>query len=188
MSKFFIEIGSADFNTLLPLAKNGWNGIIVEPNTELINNLEVLDNVIYENIAITDDEGVGVQELKYYDPKTTLGSWRRGVSNLRWGYGTDPVYDIFRRPGNRHWVKDLRVQKISCITLDNLLEKHNVEHIDFLKVDTEGYEYKIFESYSWNILPEILQIEIAHWWNRGITDEQIKEFVLLEIVCRAYFC
>ena len=84
MSKFFVEVGSADFNTLLPLAKNGWNGIIVEPNTELINNLEVLDNVIYENIAITDDAGVGVQELKYYAPRSNQGMERCFPRSIRW--------------------------------------------------------------------------------------------------------
>ena len=31
MAKMFVEIGSADFDTCLPLAEAGWKGICVEP-------------------------------------------------------------------------------------------------------------------------------------------------------------
>ena len=40
MSKFFIEIGTSDFDTLIPLAKGGWKGIFVEPVEYLLDNLE----------------------------------------------------------------------------------------------------------------------------------------------------
>ena len=80
MKKFFIEIGSADFNTLLCLDKNRWEGIIVEPVTEFIENLTDVDHIIYETSAITDKRGVGVKKFKYYDPEFTEGHWRRGIS------------------------------------------------------------------------------------------------------------
>ena len=37
--KFFIEIGSADFDTLIPLAEKGWSGVFIEPVETLAQNL-----------------------------------------------------------------------------------------------------------------------------------------------------
>ena len=34
--------------------------------------------------------------------------------------------------------------------------------IDYLKIDTEGHEMNILDSYSWNILPSFIKIEHAH--------------------------
>ena len=175
MKKFFIEIGSADFNTLLCLDKNRWEGIIVEPVTELIENLADVDHIIYETSAITDKRGVEVKKFKYYDPEFTEGHWRRGISLILRDENIDDVMD---RPGNSHWKHQIKYLDVSCITLNTLLEKHNVEKIDFLKIDTEGYEYSILQSYNWSILPEVMQIEVDHWWRFGITDDMIREFVL----------
>ena len=37
-SKYFIEIGTADFDTFEHLAEDGWKGIFVEPVKELLDN------------------------------------------------------------------------------------------------------------------------------------------------------
>ena len=53
--KFFIEIGTSDFDTYEGLAKQGWKGIFVEPVKPLLDNLERFERCIYENDAITAD-------------------------------------------------------------------------------------------------------------------------------------
>ena len=87
--KFFIEIGSADFDTLIPLAKNGWYGIIVEPVPEFIASLEKHPNIVYENGAISTEDGEAT--LRYYDPNWAKG-WRRGVGSI------SPVNNFNKNP------------------------------------------------------------------------------------------
>ena len=40
MTKRFVEIGAADFNTCLPLAQSGWHGISVEPVPYLFDRVK----------------------------------------------------------------------------------------------------------------------------------------------------
>ena len=55
MVKFFIEIGTSDFDTYEDLARQGWKGIFVEPVKALLDNLERFEGCIYENTAITHE-------------------------------------------------------------------------------------------------------------------------------------
>ena len=53
MSKFFVEIGTSDFDTFEHLAEEGWKGIFVEPVKKLLDNLERFDICHYENSEAT---------------------------------------------------------------------------------------------------------------------------------------
>ena len=55
------------------------------------------------------------------------------------------------------------------MTLDELINKHDVKRIDKLKIDTEGTEYQILDTYSWVIKPKELKVEYEHWKNRDIS-------------------
>jgi len=154
---FFIEIGTSDFDTYENLAKLGWKGIFVEPVKPLLDNLERFEGCIYENNAIT---GVPVHtKVKYYDPEWAEG-WARGVGTL------DMDMNTFN--ANPDWIEHERIQYLHTITLDDLIKKHNVERIDKLKIDTEGTEYQILDTYSWVIKPKEIKIEYEHWKLRDI--------------------
>ena len=155
--KFFIEIGTADFDTYEHLAQQGWKGIFVEPVKPLLDNLERFEGCIYENNAITAEPKHC--KIKYYDPEWAKG-WQRGVGN------TDMDMNHFH--SNPQWKEYERVMYLHTITLDDLIKKHNVKRIDKLKIDTEGTEHEILDSYSWVIKPKELKIEYEHWKNRNI--------------------
>jgi len=53
-----------------------------------------------------------------------------------------------------------QILKVKCLTLDSLL--HDVDSVDFMKVDAEGHENNIFKSYSFKIKPSFLKIEHKH--------------------------
>ena len=42
--------------------------------------------------------------------------------------------------------ENIIVQKVNTDTLQNICDKYNVTKIDFLKIDTEGYDIKVLES------------------------------------------
>tara|TARA_Y100000310_G_C20691241_1_gene822375 strand:- start:1478 stop:2062 length:585 start_codon:yes stop_codon:yes gene_type:complete len=161
MNKFFIEIGSADYDTLLPLTKNGWCGIVVEPNKNLLDNIRGVDNVIYENVALFSYDGKisfnYYNESLYDDNESNY--WTKGVGTIN--------LEINHMHPNPQFKKYERSEEVECLTLDTLLKKHNVTNIDFMKVDVEGSEYKIFESYSWLVKPSVLKLETRHWESFG---------------------
>ena len=159
MNKFFVEIGSSDFDTLLPLAELGWSGIIVEPLSECLNNLERYDSVIYENVAIHSYNGE--TEFIYYDSSLMDDC---GESKTWWtrGLGTTNL-DMNHMINNPQWKKYERQITVDCLTLDSLLEKYEISEIDFMKVDVEGEECKIFVDYSWRVKPDVIKIESEHW-------------------------
>tara|TARA_A100001201_G_C4028881_1_gene182911 strand:+ start:89 stop:718 length:630 start_codon:yes stop_codon:yes gene_type:complete len=158
---FFIEIGTADFDTYEGLAKQGYHGIFVEPVKQLLDNLERFEGCIYENNAITAEPRHC--KVKYYDPEWAEG-WVRGVGNLD--------MDMNHFHSNPQWKEYEREQYLHTITLDQLIDKHNVERIDMLKIDTEGTEYEILDSYSWKIKPKFMKIEYQHWVSRGVSVEK----------------
>jgi len=165
--KYFVEIGTSDFDTLIPLAKKGWKGIFVEPVKYLLDNLERVDGCEYENVAISNYNGETT--INYAtDPKE---QWVRGI-----GYTTQRKDDFIpysyepSRPSNHFWnenFSNLTKKTVECMTLDTLLDKHNVKDIDFLKIDVEGMEYVILDTYSWRIKPALMKIE-TNWGNNGL--------------------
>ena len=112
---------------------------------------------IYENTAITKEPTH--TKVLYYDPEWAEG-WARGVGTL------DMDMNTFN--ANPDWIEHERIQYLHTITLDDLIKKHNVERIDKLKIDTEGTEYQILDTYSWVIKPKEIKIEYEHWKLRDI--------------------
>lgn len=149
--KFFIEIGSCDFDTLLPLAKSGWKGIFVEPIKELLHNLPDIEGCFYENCAVWDRNDT--MTFKFYNPEWAEG-WQRGVGSLS---------QMNNFNANPQWKENELTRTVKVRTLDHLIEKYDVKRIDFLKIDIEGQEYRILENYSWKIVPNMIKVETRHW-------------------------
>ena len=60
MAKMFVEIGSADFDTCLPLAQSGWHGICVEPVPYLYKRIKDIYKDLPVHVmdyAISDTSG-----------------------------------------------------------------------------------------------------------------------------------
>lgn len=154
MSKFFVEVGSANFETLLPLAKNGWKGIVVEPVLHLYEQcVEMFSSYDVEVVqaAISDYDG----EIDFAVARDD-NSWLTGCSHViadnHLGY---KLSDSLDRVGDF----DNKI-KVRCLTLDNLLK--GVNKIDVMKVDTEGHENNIFNAYSFNVKPTLIKVEHKH--------------------------
>jgi hypothetical protein len=72
---------------------------------------------------------------------------------------------------------------IETIPLKDLLAKHKVKSIQFLKVDVEGYEYQVLQSNDWKkYRPEVICIEANHIvkdWH-GLLKENKYEMVFFD--------
>ena len=154
MSKFFVEIGAANFDTLLPLAKAGWRGIVVEPVPHLFNQCVEMflpyDVRVVQAVISDYDEHIEFAVAKDKGTWLTCCSHVVAGNHLGWKMSDHPLN------------KDNFNERITvdCITLDKLLS--GVDSVNLMKVDAEGHENNIFNAYSFRIKPTFLKVEHKH--------------------------
>lgn len=164
--KTFVEIGACDFDTCLPLLKNGWNGLFVEAVPELAQSLieqtkEYVFSEVINKVITTYD---GVIDFAIADG----GDWIRGISHVMSDNHTGTKLLSF--PENKDFLK--RVVSLPCMTLDTLIDSKDLTSIDFLKLDIEGHEADVLYAYSWKIKPSLIKLEHSH-----IDDVKMRTFL-----------
>lgn len=152
----FVQVGSNDGEQLDPLRQSilerEWRGLMIEPVPHVFarlreNYAEVSDRVALANVAIADADGVlpfhhlaqvadhEAEGLpRWYD---ALGSFRRDIVLKH----VDRIPDIESR---------LVTTPVECTTLTSLCEQHDIESIDLLHIDTEGYDFEILKTVDWD--------------------------------------
>ena len=158
--KTFLEIGVADFDTLIPLAaKGGWTGYCVEPIPRHVKTLRehagALPVAVCE-CAISDR--TGTIKMVVGDGEKHGEKWADGVSHVIDDNHTGPR--LLDNPVNSH-LRDGEIE-VSCFTLDDFLDKHGIDEVDFCKIDVEGHEPNVFRNYSWRVKPKVIKCEHKH--------------------------
>ncbi|MCH9697571.1 MAG: FkbM family methyltransferase [Gammaproteobacteria bacterium] len=161
---FFVEIGSNDgkmFDPVYDFVKSGsWSGVMVEPIEcyfkQLRENYKNSPNLILENVAISSKQEIR-EFYRIEDGHDFLPRWTHGLGS----FYKDVLLSHERViPGLRKYIV---TQQVECISFDDLLSRHSINHLDVLVVDTEGYDYQIirqvdFETYQ----PAIVVYEHKH--------------------------
>lgn len=166
--KTFIEIGSCDFETNLPLIESGrWHGWMVEPSPPYFNKLEKIaeniphrDKLILEKSAISDYDGmINFAVAKDHSQEARMDEeWRRGISSVvADNHRGERLFDL----ADNHKFVDEFIE-VPCMTLNSLVAKTKYEHINYLKIDTEGHEMNILDAYDWAIKPDFIKCEHSH--------------------------
>lgn len=161
---FFIQIGandgvSGDFFSKHAMERKV-HGILVEPVPYLFQklkeNLKKNENLIFENIAISDFDGEadffsirqGDYESKY--DLAQLGSFNKEVI-MKHAYMCDSLQDLIVKI------------KVRCMTLNSLLNKYRIKNLPVLVIDTEEYDYQIIKQIDLKLVkPKLLAFENAH--------------------------
>jgi FkbM family methyltransferase len=144
----FVSIGAndgifVDEVFLSNLLKVEWNCLFVEPVKErfdlLIKNYETHfqnNNFKYENSAIHIESGDDFLITSKNDDSRGMCSFFRVESEF-----SDKI-------------------PVSKITFKNMVEKYQIDKIDFLKIDCEGMDYEIIlQSFDNNIIPDLILFE-----------------------------
>lgn len=161
-----------------------WKSLLVEPVPAIFNelkeNFKDRDNYIFEQCAITEENG----EIKMLTvppdviEREGLHPGYKGMSALyplRNGFGSDYQRDI-----------DVKAQfgvdiMVPTLTLNSLLDKHNIRNVDILICDAEGYDWKIFNQLDFNrIRPKVIRLEYIN-----LTDEE-KELTKNKLIENGY--
>ena len=160
--KTFVEIGCADFDTLIPLAKKGgWVGYCVEPIPKHADYLR----------DKTKDLPVSVCQLAIsdHDGTATMKVGQSGDSEDRWAEGASHICDsnhegarLLELPGNVNLGLVAGNITVATERLDTFLNERGIDHIDYMKIDVEGHELNILRSYDWSVKPQLLRVEHKH--------------------------
>lgn len=145
---FYVDIGANDPDELSNTKRfydRGWRGVNVEPNRLLHAKFEASrpeDRNVNAGIGPIDGE------LTFYelDPHT-LSTFDKGE---------------IAESAKRHGARVVAERKVPVMTLNALFDRHVGDRaVDFLSVDTEGYEYEVLSGNDWERnRPAIVVVEV----------------------------
>ena len=166
----YIEIGTSDFHSLINKYPNDF-GLSVEPIKSLLDNLPDKENNTKVNCAISDKTGTA----EFYKLKDEFledkehRQYERGMSSL---VGSSNEEKRITKS-----IRFKRFEKINVLTksLEDFFKEYNVEDVEYLKLDTEGFDINIMNQlYRTNIRPKIIKFESCHSSEKEIN--QILEY------------
>lgn len=161
---FFIEAGANDgtsqSNTALYEFEYGWTGLLVEPNPKKYFECKKRRrNSIVENYALVSDN---------YTDDFISGNFNED------GYAESLMAMVY---DNGDWVDDHLLEhknnisnklvEVPAITLNKLLNNHNISKINFVSLDVEGYEISVLNGFDLEkYKPDYIMIETTTFSNR----------------------
>lgn len=165
---FFVEIGSNDgmqHDHLRPLIQaHAWRGIMVEPVPYVFERLKRnygdMPRVALENAAIADRDG----RLLFYHLARVDDPGREGLPHWYDAIGSFSRDAILRHTREIPDIEQrLVTTEVPSLTFESLLDKHGVEVVDLLLVDTEGYDHEILQSIDFAVrCPRLVIYEHYH--------------------------
>jgi FkbM family methyltransferase len=177
---FFVEIGANDgdhHDHLRPfIVSKPWRGLMVEPVPHIFAKLQAnyaaIERVTPVNVAIGDRDG----QLPFFhlaDPEEQghdgLPDWADGIGSFSRDVLLSHAHAI---PD----VEQLIVQtEVPTVTFDTLCRRHDVDQVDLVLVDTEGYDRQILES-----------IDLRAWRPRLVVYEHFHLSADEQSACLAY--
>jgi FkbM family methyltransferase len=159
---FFIQIGANDgksFDPIYELVTNNpknMRGILLEPVKDYFEKLKINyekhSNIIIFNLAVHNSN----KEMTIYrvDPikieRNELPKTAQGIASFYKNH-----HELSGTP------EDCIIkEKVQCISLLDLLKRHQVTEIDLLQIDTEGYDSEIILNLDFkSIRPKIIHFE-----------------------------
>ena len=146
MTKTFLEIGSCDFDTLSYMSFHGWNGVVMEPIPKYFNNIKFEENIHYVNAAIYPTDGLATMYMAS-DEVVEKDSDFKGMSTLLENSNVNLTIPI----------------EVRTMCFDTLFKLTNIDEIDYLKIDTEGYDGEVLRMFPWHrCKPKYIKFESEH--------------------------
>lgn len=151
--------------------KTRCRAVLVEPVKHLFEQLTAnyagFEGVECENVAIAEVAGTrnfyrlreGIDPVAQGLPAFAheLGSFLPENLTSLWSH--DPGNETLRKFVDANIVID----KIPCLTINDLLRKHGLSELDFLQIDTEGYDYQVLRALNFQeITPRYINYERIH--------------------------
>lgn len=124
-----VEVGTSDFRT----EAGKVDGLFIEPVKYYFDRLPECRKL---NVAVSDYVGTNTmyflsdEQIKEYN----LPDWVRGCNS----FGS--IHPTVSKLMCENGIKNCSTQDVDVFPLVTLLERENIQHIDLLKIDTEGHD------------------------------------------------
>lgn len=143
-----IDVGGHFGGTALPFCKAGWRVVAFEPDSsnraKLVEAIGGFANATIDERALSNEEKDAVTFYKS-DQST-------GISGLSAFHETH-----------------VAAATVSMTTLSKALVQHNVDKVDFLKIDTEGFDKFVLEGFPWDRMkPRVIVCEFEDFKTRPL--------------------
>lgn len=134
-------------------------GLLVEPLPDLFASLRLnyagQPGLAFEQCAIGDADGEAT--IYRVRPNPEFPTWLQGLASFDKEHLSSRKFGF---PGLEQHVESVQVP---MLTFPSLLRKHGLQELDFLQVDTEGYDCHIVESaIRTGLRPAIINYEFVH--------------------------
>lgn len=153
---FFIQVGANNGVRYDPIFRvvNEMNieGIVIEPikeyYDELIKNYSKNSGVIPVNVAIySENTNLAIYRVS---KNSDLPDWANGIASL------DPNHHKKTKIPEVNMIKET----VQGITFEVLIKDYNINRVDFLQIDTEGYDYNILKLFPFDkFKPKLIHFE-----------------------------
>jgi FkbM family methyltransferase len=171
-----VQIGANDGINNDPIHKfirrDKWSGVLLEPQKYVFDKyLEPLyrktEGIIVLNAAIDNNDGVKpIYKLAVSNSRwaTGLTSFNRKVlemavesGSVDWQAGKEGITP----PANKE--EYISEEKVLCISSTSLLKQYGIEKIDWLQIDTEGFDYEVIKMFQIeHTKPTVISYENMH--------------------------
>jgi FkbM family methyltransferase len=194
-----VEVGANDGINNDPLHKfirrDNWKGVLLEPQKF------VFEKYLKPLYATTDGITVLNAALDFTDGIRPL--YKIAVSGSRWATGLASFSrEVVEEAVSSGYVEKqamkegtslpidkadfIATELVECISVVTLLKRYDLKKVDWLQIDTEGFDFEIIKMFiSEKIRPEVIVYENIHF-----TDDQQKEclnfLTSLDYLCRTF--
>lgn len=168
-----VQIGANDGFNKDPIHKfirrDQWQGVLLEPQPDVYKN--------YLQKLHKNTHGIHTLNaaLDYTDGSRPM--YKLAVSEARWAHGLSSFNrDVLEKAVDSGRIANkLREERkaipskkeeyikevpVSCITSDTLLKTYHIDQLDFLQIDTEGFDYEIIKIFNIpKIKPKVIVFE-----------------------------
>jgi FkbM family methyltransferase len=156
----FLQVGANDGLQEDPcyawIRRFPWRGVLVEPQPKLAMQLREMHRdrpgIVVEEAVVADQPGH--LDLYYLAEREGIPTWASGIASL--DYASIAAHRA-KIPGFDAALTKVRVP---ALTIEQLLSKHDLDALDFLQIDAEGYDAKILAAIDFRrIRPPVISYE-----------------------------
>ena len=171
---FILQVGANDGignDAVYPLIKKfGFKAILIEPLKDIFDKLQAnyadIDRVTFVNKAIHNE----LKEMNLYriNPNadlTGLPVWATRIAS----FNKSVIESHKKHIPN---IQNLLIKEtVECISLEEVIIEAEINHIDLLQIDAEGYDYEIIKMIKFQkIRPSIIRYEHKHLSKKDFTE------------------
>lgn len=146
MNLDFLEIGTSDFNTEIQRANESTIGMCIEPVKYYLDRLPNKKNIIKVHGAMSNADGkINIHYIPVDDIKNIkFPEWFRGCNSINKPHPTVKNWFI---DNNLDYEEYENIDVVNVYSFETLVNKYNINSIEFLKIDTEGHDCVILNNY-----------------------------------------